>query len=228
MIPACSLAPAPSFLICLCLSALAFSARAAETAAQVVVVRGAATAGVPGVAVRTLAAGAPLYAGDRLITGSGAALRLTFSDGTNLYLGAETELAIGVYSAQPENPGFIADLTKGVFRIVTGMIAKMAPQSVQVVTPVAVIGIRGTHFGGESDGSSAVVVLLEPEGNGASTAINVFNQFGSVVIEEPGYGTEIPDALSPPSPPRRMRLRAVDNLIRSLSSIPRLPVPARR
>lgn len=158
-----------------------------------------------------------------MITGSGAALRLAFSDGTNLYLGAETEVAIDLYSVQPDSLGFVANFTRGVFRLVTGLIARMQPQSVRVVTPVATIGIRGTHFGGETDGSSAIVVLLEPEESGSSTAIEVSNPFGSVTIDAPGYGTEIPDASSPPSPPRRMRLRAVENLIRSLSTIPRLP-----
>jgi len=67
-------------------------------------------------------------------------------------------------------------------------------------------------------------VLLEPEDEDR-TAIEVSNAFGAVTIDEPGYGTEIPDAQSPPSPPRRMRLRAVDNLMRSLSTIQRIQLP---
>jgi hypothetical protein len=57
--------------------------------------------------------------------------------------------------------------------------------------------------------------LLEPEGSGAS-AIVVENKFGSVVIDKPGYGTEIPDEKSPPSPVRRMQLRTIDNVLRTL------------
>ena len=222
-IPASPLATAHQVLICLCLAAFALSSRAAETVAQVVTLRGVASVRAPGAPDRALQVGAPLHVGEQLITGPGAAIRLAFSDGTDVYLGAETELTIQVYGAQPDSLGFVANLAKGVFRVVTGLIARMQPQSVTVVMPVAVIGLRGTHFGGETDGSSAVVVLLEPAETGSGAAIDVSNPFGSVTIDEPGYGTEIPDASSPPSPPRRMRLRAVENLIRSLSGIPRLP-----
>ena len=53
--------------------------------------------------------------------------------------------------------------------------------------------------------ASAKVALLEPEKAGAGSAIVVENQFGSVVIDKPGYGTEIPDEKSPPSPVKRCR-----------------------
>jgi hypothetical protein len=52
--------------------------------------------------------------------------------------------------------------------------------------------------------------VLEPEGSDGN-AIVVENKFGSVVIDKPGYGTEIPDEKSPPSPVKRMQLRTIDN-----------------
>jgi hypothetical protein len=55
----------------------------------------------------------------------------------------------------------------------------------------------------------------------------VENQFGSVVIDKPGYGTEIPDEKSPPSPVRRMQLRTIDNLLRVLRSPARTGGPLR-
>jgi hypothetical protein len=112
-----------------------------------------------------------------------------------------------------------------VFRVATGAIARLRPRAFRVATPTATIGIRGTQFGGETDGARALVVLLEPERGAEAGAIVVSNAFGSVEIEEPGFGTEIPDAASPPSPPRRMQLRAVDNLVRSFSNLQRLQVP---
>jgi hypothetical protein len=63
-------------------------------------------------------------------------------------------------------------------------------------------------------------VLLEPEDAQGDSAIVVENQFGSVVIDKPGYGTEIPDEKSPPSPVKRMQLRTIDNLLRGLRSRP--------
>ena len=108
----------------------------------------------------------------------------------------------------------------------------------QVSVLVATIGIRGTQVEGEvterqeKDGrtvdASAKVALLEPEGSDSGSAIIVENQFGSVVIDKPGYGTEIPDEKSPPSPVRRMQLRTIDNLLRVIRSPARTGGPVRR
>jgi hypothetical protein len=64
--------------------------------------------------------------------------------------------------------------------------------------------------------ASAKVALLEPEASDGGNAIVVENKFGSVVIDKPGFGTEIPDEKSPPSPVKRMQLRTIDNVLRSL------------
>jgi len=49
-----------------------------------------------------------------------------------------------------------------------------------------------------------------------------------VVIDQPGYGTEIPDEKSPPLPVRRMQLRTIDNVLRVLRTPARTFGPARR
>jgi len=109
---------------------------------------------------------------------------------------------------------------------------------VRITVAVATIGIRGTHFEGEvterqeKDGktvdASAKVALLEPEGSDAGNAIVVENKFGSVTIDKPGYGTEIPDEKNPPSPVKRMQLRTIDNVLRALRTPARTGGPARR
>jgi hypothetical protein len=76
--------------------------------------------------------------------------------------------------------------------------------------------------------ASAKVALLEPEGSDAGNAIVVENKFGSVVIDKPGFGTEIPDEKSPPSPVKRMQLRTIDNLLRALRTPGGTGGPARR
>jgi len=45
---------------------------------------------------------------------------------------------------------------------------------------------------------------------------------------DPGFGTEIPDEKSPPSPVKRMQLRTIDNLLRVLRTPARTGGPARR
>ena len=83
----------------------------------------------------------------------------------------------------------------------------------------ATIGIRGTNVGGELIGEEAKIVLLEPTRGESDTAIEVYNDFGSVLIDEPGFGTVVVDSKSAPSPMRRMRLRTVDTLIGTLRNI---------
>jgi len=138
----------------------------------------------------------------------------------------------------PGEEAFHSRVLKGAFRFVTGLIARKNRQNVRITVAVATIGVRGTHFEGEvterqeKDGrtvdASAKVALLEPEGSDAGNAIVVENKFGSVVIDKPGYGTEIPDEKSPPSPVKRMQLRTIDNLLRALRTPARTGGPARR
>jgi hypothetical protein len=210
-----------TLLLCL----VALPGLAQTVVADVARVVGEASAQATGAEARKLKTGDPVYLGDRLVTASGALLELAFRDRTRFTLGSETQMTVKEFSApDSEKPSFLAEVTRGVFRVISGLIARERPRAVKFVTPTATIGIRGTHFGAETDGARALVVLLEPEDAGPS-AIEVSNAYGAVTIDEPGYGTEIPDAQSPPSPPRRMRLRAVDNLMRSLSTIQRMQIP---
>ena len=187
-----------------------------------------------GAPVRKLAAGDSVFAGERIRTGAGTLLQIEFADKSRFTLGPNTEFEVEQYLEE----AFHSRIFKGTFRFVSGLIARQQPKNMLVNIPVATIGIRGTHVEGEvterqeKDGrmvdASARVALLEPEGLDASSAIIVENKFGSVVIDKPGYGTEIPDEKSPPSPVQRMQLRTIDNLLRALRSPAGKGGPARR
>lgn len=150
---------------------------------------------------------------------SGVVLR--FRDDSTLTIGEDTRARILAYRYETESDSMSLRIISGAFRFVSGLIARSRHDQVRVITPVATIGIRGTHFGGEIGEDHARIVLLEPE-DGRPSAIEVSNAFGAVQIDEPGYGTEIPDAHSPPSAPRRMRLDNVQHLMRNLGRVPRL------
>lgn len=215
--------PHLGLMLAVLLAITVYPAAAAESVATVSVLRGQANAESPGAAPRDVAVGSEIYAADKLTTGPDSGVTLTFTDKTTLQLGAQSEFVIREYDARRERPAFLAEVTKGLFRLVTGLIARGHPESVRIVIPLASIGIRGTDFGGEVAATSALIVLLE-QGE-RRTAIDVSNAFGSVTIDRAGYGTEIPDAMSPPGPPRLMRLRAIDNLMRSLSTLQRMQIP---
>ena len=204
--------------------------RAAERAGKVEEIQGTVWAQTGGEAPRKLEKDAVFFVTDRITTETSSSVKLLFDDNTKFSIGTESELAIDkfVYHKPEEANSFSARFFKGTFRFVTGLIAKEKPEDMEVKTTVAVIGIRGTQVIGETTATSATIILLEPEDQSRKSVIQVANQFGSVIIDEPGFGTEIPDELSPPSPPRRMRLETINNLTRSLQSIQRINLPRPR
>ena len=194
----------------------------------------------PGGSMRNLSPGDPVFAGERIRTGEKTTLRIEFSDKSRFTLGPDAEFEVLRYQharKDSEEEAFYSRVLKGAFRFVSGLVASRNRKSMEVSVTVATIGIRGTHVEGEVTerrevngkiiDSSAKVVLLEPEDEDKQTAIIVENEYGSVIIDEPGYGTEIPDEKSPPSPVKRMKLRTIDNLQRTLRNV-RPRGPARR
>lgn len=196
-------------------------ASAGEAVGEVVRVVGSAERrAVDGTRV-TLMAGTPIHEQDQLTTGERSLLSVRFSDDTRFLLGARARFRIDSVR-DGADAGFSAEVLQGAFRFVTGLIAKRRAGAMRVRTGVvATIGIRGTTVGGEVEDDSATIVLLADEQASGGTAIEVGNAYGSVVIDQAGYGTRVPDAVSPPSPPVRMTLRSIDNLVRNLNSIQR-------
>jgi FecR protein len=197
-----------------------------DIAAHVVSVEGEAWSEKTNRARQTLKSGDALYVGDSVSTAAKSSLKLLFTDQSKFDLAENTTMEISQYQYQTTNnsDSFSTRILKGTFRFVTGLIANDTPSAMEISLPVATIGIRGTHVVGETTPTSAKVILLEPE-DSVPTAVEVFNQYGSVTIDKAGYGTEIPDQFSPPSPIRRMQMRTIDNLMRSIQNSQRIRRP---
>lgn len=208
----------------------ALPAFAADPVGQAGSVKGTAWAQLSGEQPRKLEKGSPIYQSDIIKTAQGSSVALQFNDQSKFFLGANTEISIDKFNqhGSAEERGFISRVVKGTFRFLTGQIAREKPAAMEVNTSVATIGIRGTHVIGEVNATSATVILAEPEDTSRKTSIEVFNQYGKVLIDEPGYGTEIPDQFSPPSTPRRMQLETINNIMRSMQSLPRINMPQPR
>lgn len=200
---------------------------AEEKAGKVLKSKGNTSAQIEGQEKRPLRIGKPIFVKDKVITEKDSSVTIIFTDKTRFELGPEATLLVNQYLYQnnPEQDGSSVEVLKGTFRFVSGLIAKEKPEAMEVNTSVATIGIRGTTVVGEVNETSATIILDQPEDSETKTAIEVSNSFGSVMIDEPGYGTEIPDQFSPPSPPRRMSLQTINNLTRSLQSIQRMNRP---
>ena len=103
---------------------------------------------IRGITTRQLTNGAKIYHEDIIRTSSGGSVGITFQDGTTLSLGSDGELTIDefVYDPAANKLSFVTRLSTGVLTFTTGIIGKLKPKAVRIVTPLATIGIRGTRF----------------------------------------------------------------------------------
>lgn len=84
---------------------------------------------------------------DTLVTGADGAVGVALADDTLLSAGPNSVLAIERFVYDGNQPGSIeAALTKGTLAVVSGRIAKQAPDAMRVRTPAAILGVRGTEF----------------------------------------------------------------------------------
>jgi len=95
-----------------------------------------------------------VFATDALRTGADGALGVTLKDDTRLSLGPSSEVRLERYVYSPGEGGYgmVLNFVRGVAAYVSGRIAKLAPDSIRLETPAAIVGVRGTTVG----------VLVEP------------------------------------------------------------------
>ena len=93
-----------------------------------------------------------LYKTDQILTGRDSAIELKMLDGSFINLGEMADMFIKELVYDPiKKDGFMdLEVTVGAFRIVSGSIAKLGPDLMQLKIPVATIGIRGTGLVGKA------------------------------------------------------------------------------
>jgi hypothetical protein len=92
--------------------------------------------------------GSRVFQKDSLKTGVDGSIAIVFKDDTLLSIGPNSEVVINEFLFSPVEGKFsiITRLIKGTSAYLSGIIAKISPESVRFETPVANIGIRGTKF----------------------------------------------------------------------------------
>lgn len=92
--------------------------------------------------------GTRLEAADVIRTGPGGSAGITMSDNSLLSIGPNSVLALDTYrfDTTTHQGQFDATLSKGSLAVVSGKIAKQAPDAMKVRTPASVLGVRGTEF----------------------------------------------------------------------------------
>jgi len=93
-------------------------------------------------------AGAALRKGYVLKTGSAGSIGVTLKDNTILSAGPDSEIAIDDYAYAPGNDQLklAVRMARGTLHYISGVIAKLKPESVEIRTPTGMIGVRGTEF----------------------------------------------------------------------------------
>ena len=169
-----------------------------EQVGSVVAVRGDVVAVNTSGDSRKLAIKSPIFREDTIKTGKRGRVQLIFTDNTLISLDQQTEMKIAEYQWKPEkNDGALkTEIKEGTFRVMGGKITKVAPDKFSTETPAATIGIRGSMYAGKVAGDSLSVVFQGGKG------ITVTNEFGTILITKPGYGTNVTSS-TPPLPPAK-------------------------
>lgn len=104
--------------------------------------------------------GEKIYPADIFRTGSDGSLGVVFKDDTLLSLGPNSEAVVNefLYSPAESKLALVLKVLKGTAVYVSGIIGKLAPETVRIETPVANIATRGTKFAIRVEGDDAISV----------------------------------------------------------------------
>jgi hypothetical protein len=167
------------FLILLCLLSTSYVEAAAGVVGKVTKVQKQAQVGAG-----TAKVGKAVQMKDRLRTGAGARLQVTFVDGTVLTLGENAVVVVDRYVFNPtKSSGQMAlSSTQGAFRFATGKLNQMKDKDVKVTTPQGALAVRGTEFwSGPIDGHYGTYLM--------KGKVDVSNRAGAVTLS-PGQGID--------------------------------------
>jgi hypothetical protein len=97
---------------------------------------------------RVLKSGDAVLENARLMSGKEGTASMILRDGTTLVLGSNSQFEVQkfAFDATTQNGNIFVNLLQGSMRMLTGLIAKTNPESIQVKTKTLSVGIRGTDF----------------------------------------------------------------------------------
>jgi hypothetical protein len=99
--------------------------------------------------------GDPVLQKDTIETGANGSVGITFIDNTVMAAGPNSEVAMEEYTFDSSNfkGSMLTDMRKGTLSMTSGDIAKSSHGAMKVRTPAAILGVSGTHFAVQVDGS---------------------------------------------------------------------------
>ena len=157
---------------------------------------------------------------DTVKTGKGK-VAIGFIDDTRVDITQHSKLIIDefVYDPNTKTGSLSLKAALGTVRYASGQIAKTSPTAVQIKTPTATIGVRGTDFTMTIDeiGSSTIILLPSCDSNGFCFVgeITVESDAGQVIMNTAFQATTVDTISSKPLPPVILTLEEefINNLI---------------
>jgi hypothetical protein len=92
------------------------------------------------------AVGQSVFESDSLRTGDDGRFGITLDDDSRVSLGPNSEVRLDTFRYEPAQGavGLAMSFLRGIAVYVSGQIAKLAPDSIRLETPAAIVGVRGT------------------------------------------------------------------------------------
>ena len=147
-----------------------------------------------------------IFSYDTIKTGKGK-VAIGFIDDTRVDVTQHSKLIIDefVYDPNTKTGSLSLKAALGTVRYASGQIAKTSPTSVQIKTPTATIGVRGTDFTMTIDevGSSTIILLpsCDTNGNCFVGEISVESDAGMVIMNQAFQATVVDTISSRPLKP---------------------------
>ena len=127
---------------------------------------------------------------------------IEFKDEAELALTEHTKILIDevIYDPDPSKSKMTMQFVQGTARFASGKLAIMNKKNIDIKTPTATIGIRGTDFTTTVDEIGRSLIILLPDENGdASGEITVTNLGGTITLNEAYQATMVTTLDTPPS-----------------------------
>jgi len=145
-------------------------------------------------------------------------LGITFIDDSQVRLTEHSKLIIDevIFDANPDKSKMAMQFASGTARFITGKIGQINKQNIEISTPTAQIGIRGTDFTVTVDEFGRSLVILLPDLDGLpSGEIVVATAMGQVTLNKPYQSTVTTVWEQSPTKPviLDLTLDLIDNLL---------------
>lgn len=200
------------------------AAAAADTAGVAAAVRGEVLLARAAMTPRPVAGGESILLQDTIESGPRSGMQILLLDETVFTIGPESQIVVDEFVYDPASGAgrLGATVGKGIFRFITGKIAKHNPSDMNVGLPSGTIGVRGTIVAGRTDAvtRSSLVILLgdgRPSGAQGPASIEVCNAGTCERVANPGFGVTIAGPDAPPSAPFRVATEDVDRILTALA-----------